>query len=142
MRIGYTAGVFDLFHVGHVRLLKNAKNLCDRLIVGVSTDEYVMSYKNKSPVIKCNDRMEILQSIKYVDVAIKQENNDRIALHKKIKFDIMFVGDDWYENTKWIEMEKELGSLGVKIIYFPYTKEISTTKINEIIKNSSTLGKL
>lgn len=136
MIIGYTAGVFDLLHVGHINLLKNAKGLCDSLIVGVSTDEYVQKYKNKTPVIPCLDRMALVRELKSVDVVIKQESGDRLALHSKIKFDIMFVGDDWYQNPKWQEMEKKFDELNVKIVYLPYTKEISTTKINEIIKKS------
>ena len=130
--IGYTAGVYDMFHVGHLNLLKNAKGMCDKLIVGVTVDELV-SYKNKTAIIPFEDRIEIVRSIKYVDVAIPQSNMDKVAMCKKLKADYLFVGDDWYETDKWNEYEKELSELGVKVIYFPYTKKISSTKLRQII---------
>lgn len=132
MIIGYTTGVFDLFHIGHLNMLKNAKSLCDRLIVGVSTDELV-SYKNKKAVIPFEERAEIVRSIKYVDAVIAQENMDKFAAWQKIKFDIMFVGDDWYGTPKWKDFEKQFNEVGVKILYFPYTKGTSSTLINEIL---------
>ena len=133
MVIGYTSGVFDLFHIGHLNLLKNAKGLCDKLIVGVTTDELV-AYKNKKAVIPFPERLEIVRSIQYVDAVIAQENMDKFALWKKIKYDIMFVGDDWYNTPKWKDYEKQFQSVGVKIIYFPYTKGTSSTLINQILE--------
>lgn len=132
--IGYTSGVFDLFHIGHLNMLRNAKSMCDKLIVGVSIDSLV-AYKNKKAVIPFNERIEIIRSIKYVDLAITQENMDKIEMWKKIKFDIMFVGDDWYNTEKWNKFEKELKKEKVKIVYFPYTKGTSSTLINETLKN-------
>lgn len=132
--IGYTSGVFDLFHIGHLNMLRNAKSMCDKLIVGVSIDSLV-AYKNKKAVIPFNERIEIIRSIKYVDLAIPQENMDKIEMWKKIKFDIMFVGDDWYNTEKWNKFEKELKKEKVKIVYFPYTKGTSSTLINETLKN-------
>lgn len=132
MVIGYTTGVFDLFHVGHLNMLKNAKALCDRLIVGVTTDELV-SYKNKKAVIPYEERAEIVRAIKYVDAVVPQENMDKFETWKKLKFDIMFVGDDWYGTKKWELYEKHLNDVGVKIIYYPYFKGTSSTKINAII---------
>tara|TARA_B100000965_G_scaffold256461_1_gene216101 strand:- start:78 stop:515 length:438 start_codon:yes stop_codon:yes gene_type:complete len=132
--IGYTTGVFDLFHIGHVNILKKAKSLCDRLIVGVSTDNLVKKYKNKSPVIKCSERIKILQTNIYPDYVIKQTSLDKFKTWKKLKFDIMFVGDDWYHTKKWHQIDKKFREVGVKIIYLPYTKKISSTKINNILK--------
>ncbi len=132
--IGYTSGVFDLFHIGHLNMLRNAKSMCDKLIVGVSIDSLV-AYKNKKSVIPFEERIEIIRSIKYVDLAIPQENMDKMAMWKKIKFDIMFVGDDWYDTEKWNKFEKELKKEKVKIVYFPYTKSTSSTLINETLKN-------
>ncbi len=132
MVIGYTTGVFDLFHVGHLNLLKNAKALCDKLIVGVTTDELV-SYKNKKSVIPFEERIEIVRNIKYVDAVIPQDSMNKLEACRKIKCDIMFVGDDWYGTDKWSTIEKELEEKGVKIIYFPYTKGTSSTLINEIL---------
>ena len=132
--IGYTCGVYDLFHIGHLNLLKNAKSLCDYLIVGVSTDE-LASYKGKTPIIPYRDRAEIVSSIKYVDCVIPQESRDKIEAYYKIKFDVLFVGDDWYKNADWLNWEKELHKLGITIRYFPYTKDVSTTKIIQSINS-------
>jgi glycerol-3-phosphate cytidylyltransferase len=132
MIIGYTCGVFDLFHVGHVEILKNSKALCDKLIVGLTTDEAV-KYKGTSCVICYEDRKIILESCKYVDIVIPQKSHDKLDAYKKIKFDILFVGDDWYKNEKWEILENELKKVNVKIYYFPYTEKISTTKLKEKI---------
>lgn len=132
--IGYTAGVFDLFHIGHLNLLKNAKGMCDRLVVGVTVDELVL-YKNKKAVIPFNERIEIVRSIKYVDAAIPQENMDKVAMCKKLNADILFVGDDWYKTPKWEMLQKELEELNIRVIYFPYTKGTSSTLLNETLNN-------
>jgi glycerol-3-phosphate cytidylyltransferase len=113
--------------------LRNAKGMCDKLIVGVTTDELV-SYKNKKSVIPHNERIEIVRSIKYVDAVIPQENMDKFAMWEKIKFDIMFVGDDWFQTPKWQEIEKKFRDVNVRIVYFPYTKGTSSTLINETLK--------
>ena len=134
MIIGYTTGVFDLFHIGHLNLLKNAKGMCDKLIVGVTTDELV-SYKNKKPVIPFSERIEIVRNIQCVDSVVSQESMDKIEMWNKLKFDVMFVGDDWYNTDKWKDLDKEFEKRKVKIVYFPYTKGTSSTMINEILKN-------
>ena len=133
MIIGYTSGVYDLFHIGHLNLLKNAKGMCDKLIVGVTTDELV-SYKNKKAVIPFEERLEIVRSIKYVDAAIPQENMNKFEAWQKLKFDVMFVGDDWFNTPKWQEFERQFNEVGVRIVYFPYTKGTSSTLINETLK--------
>jgi glycerol-3-phosphate cytidylyltransferase len=130
--IGYTTGVFDLFHIGHLNLLKNAKGMCDRLIVGVSTDELVR-YKNKKPVISYEERSEIVRSIRYVDAVIPQDDLNKLAAWEKLNFNIMFVGDDWHNTEKWRTYESELSEVGVKIIYLPYTKGVSSSLINEVL---------
>lgn len=132
--IGYTSGVYDLFHIGHLNLLKNAKGLCDKLIVGVTSDELV-AYKNKKAVIQHADRMEIVRNIKFVDAVVPQYNMDKFEMWKKIKFDVMFVGDDWFESDKWKKLDKQFNEVGVKIIYFPYTKGTSSTLINKTLNN-------
>ena len=133
MIIGYTTGVYDLFHVGHLNLLRNAKGMCDKLIVGVTTDELV-SYKNKKSIIPHHERMEIVKAIKYVDSVVPQETMDKFEIWKKLKFDVMFVGDDWYNTEKWEDIEKQFNKADVKIVYFPYTKGISSTLLNETLK--------
>lgn len=134
MVLGYTTGVFDLFHIGHLNMLKNAKGMCDKLIVGVTTDELV-SYKHKKAVIPFEERIEIVRSIDCVDVAIPQRSMDKFEAWKKLKFDVMFVGDDWYATEKWEEYERQFAEVGVKIIYFPYTRGTSSTLINEVLTN-------
>jgi len=133
MIIGYTTGVFDLFHVGHLNMLRNAKSLCDKLVVGVSTD-IVVKYKHKKPVIPFKERIKIVRSIKYVDVAIPQNSINKILAWNKIRYNILFVGDDWYGDKKWKKFENILSTKKVKIIYFPYTKGTSSTLINKTLK--------
>ncbi len=132
MLLGYTSGVYDLFHIGHLNLLKNAKGLCDKLIVGVSVDKLV-EYKHKVPVIPFEERIEIVRSIKYVDAAIPQEELDKFKMWEKLHFDILFVGDDWFKSPSWQEMEEKFKKVGVRVIYFPYTKGTSSTLINQTL---------
>lgn len=134
MVIGYTAGVYDLFHIGHLNLLKNAKGMCDKLIVGVSTDELV-KYKGKSPVIPFTDRIEIVRNIKCVDAVVAQTDMNKLEMCKKLKANVMFVGDDWYQSPRWEEYEKEFLEANIKIVYFPYTKGISSTQISKALKH-------
>ena len=133
MITGYTSGVFDLFHIGHLNILKNAKSVCDKLIVGVTTDEFCIKYKNKKPTIPFNNRFEIVESIKYSDLVIPQKNHNKMDIWEKHKFNIMICGNDWEGTDKWNIYEKQFADLGVKIIYFPRTIGISSTKILEII---------
>jgi choline-phosphate cytidylyltransferase/glycerol-3-phosphate cytidylyltransferase len=134
MVIGYTAGVFDLFHIGHVNVLRNAKSMCDRLIVGVSVDELV-AYKNKKAVIPFEERIEIVRACRYVDLAVPQTTMDKFDSHNRYKFDLMFVGDDWFKTEKWNDLDREFQEKGVKIIYFPYTNSTSSTTINETLES-------
>ena len=132
MTIGYTTGVYDLFHIGHLNLLKNAKGMCDKLVVGVTVDELV-AYKGKNSMIPFEDRSEIVRSIKYVDAAVPQYDMDKLTACKKLGAEVLFVGDDWYGTEKWQQYEREFNDAGIRIVYFPYTKGISSTKINEAL---------
>ena len=132
MIIGYTTGVYDLFHIGHLNLLKNAKGMCDKLIVGVTVDKLV-AYKGKQSMIPFEDRIEIVRSCKYVDAAVPQYDMNKLEACKKLGASFLFVGDDWYGTEKWQNYEKEFEEAGIKIIYFPYTKGVSSTKINEAL---------
>lgn len=132
LTIGYTTGVYDLFHVGHLNLLRKAKEQCDYLIVGVSTDELV-SYKHKQAVIPFEERKEIINAIQYVDEVVTQENMNKMEAWMKYHFNIMFVGDDWKGTDKWNKIEEELRTVGAKVVYFPYTKGTSSTLINETL---------
>lgn len=133
MIIGYTTGVFDLFHIGHLNMLKNAKGMCDRLIVGVTTDALV-AYKNKRAVVPYEERAEIVRNLACVDAAVPQETMDKMDAWKRYHFDIMFVGDDWYQSEKWKGLEDQFRQIGVKIIYFPYTKGTSSTLLNQVLQ--------
>ena len=132
MIVGYTSGVLDLFHVGHLNLLRNAKSMCDKLIVGVTTDELV-SYKNKQAVIPHQERMEIVRSIEFVDAVIPQNSMDKFEMWEKLKFNVMFVGDDWFKSEKWKELDLKFQKVDTQIVYFPYTSGTSSTLLNETL---------
>lgn len=133
MILGYTTGVFDLFHIGHLNILRNARSLCDKLIVGITTDELVGNTKSRKPVIPFTERCEIVRAIRYVDAVIAQTDMDKIEAWKRIRFDVLFVGDDWYNHPNWINVQAALAENGVRVVYFPYTKGTSSTLINNIL---------
>lgn len=133
-KLGYTTGVFDLFHIGHLNLLTRASALCDQLIVGVTSDELV-GYKGKNSVIPFEERIAIVSSLKCVTTAIPQLSLDKLKQWEKIKFDVLFVGDDWYGEPTWQSTEKLLSDVGVKVFYLPYTRSTSSTLINEVLEN-------
>ena len=135
MVIGYTTGVYDLFHIGHLNLLKNAKAMCDKLIVGVTVDELVQ-YKGKKAMIPFEDRIEIVRSCRYVDAAVPQYDMDKLSACKKLGASILFVGDDWYGTEKWKQYEEDFAREGIRIIYFPYTKGVSSTKITQALHDA------
>jgi len=138
MIIGYTSGVYDMFHIGHLNLLKNAKAMCDRLVVGVTTDELV-SYKGKQAMIPYHDRAEIVRSVRYVDAVVPQADMNKLLMCQKLKADILFVGDDWYDTDKWRGIEQELQTIGVRVVYFPYTQGISSTQLSEALGGQGSL---
>lgn len=134
-KIGYTCGVFDLFHVGHLNLLENCKKQCEKLIVGVCTDEYVIKIKNKTPIFSQEERCRIIEALDVVDSAVIvdiEEVNDKQLAQKLFKFDVLFSGDDWKGTERYVETEKQFEKIDVSIEYLPYTQGISTT----LIKNS------
>lgn len=133
MVIGYTTGVFDLFHIGHLNILKRAKEQCDYLIVGVSTDELVEEYKHKRPVICYDERVAIVEAIRYVDRVVPQVNRDKFAAWETYRFDRMFVGDDWKGTPLWLELEEKFRPHGVEIVYFPYTQGTSSTFLKQTL---------
>ncbi|WP_295505516.1 adenylyltransferase/cytidyltransferase family protein [uncultured Pseudoalteromonas sp.] len=139
-KIGYTTGVFDLFHIGHLNILKRAKLECDYLIVGVTTDELCRNVKNKEPVIPFQERMEIVEAIKFVDEVVPQVNYDKEEAWNNLKFDKMFVGDDWKGTEKWNKIEADFAKLNVEICYFSYTSHTShtsSTKLREVLDKMS-----
>lgn len=136
-KIGYTDGVYDMFHVGHLNMIREAKKLCDYLIVGVHSDEIVEGYKHRKTVINENDRREIVEAIKYVDKAVINTTRDKLELWKLHKFDVVFIGDDWKGTERWNNFEKVLAEISVSVEYVPYTKGISTTQIRKTLGESN-----
>lgn len=130
-KIGYTAGVYDMFHIGHLNLLKKAKEQCDYLIVAVSTDELVQKEKNKTPIIPFEERAAIVEAIKYVDKVVPQVDKNKFGAWEKHKFNVMFVGDDWKGKPLFQEAQRKLSEVNVDVVYFPYTKHISSTLLRE-----------
>jgi len=133
-KVGYTTGVFDLFHIGHLRLLERAKASCDHLIVGVSTDELVQNYKKKLPVIPFQDRADIVSALRCVDEVVVQRHRDKIKAYHEIGYDLMFVGDDWKGSELFEVVEAELNTYGVDVVYFEYTKTVSSTSLTSTLQ--------
>ena len=130
-KIGYTTGVFDLFHIGHLNILRRSKEQCDYIIVGVSTDELVKSYKNKIPVVPFEERIKIVESIKYVDKVVIQDSMDKFKAWEKLRFEAIFHGDDWKGSTMYEVIEEQFKRVGVDMVYFPYTQGTSSTILRE-----------
>ena len=133
-KIGYTTGVFDLFHIGHLNILKRARLECDYLIAGITTDELAMSVKGEKPFIPFEERMEIVEAIKFVDEVVPQVNYDKMEAWNNLKFDMMFVGDDWKGTEEWIRIENDFGKYEIEVIYFPYTLHTSSTILKDILE--------
>lgn len=128
---GYTTGVYDMFHIGHLNVLENAKKNCDQLVVGVSTDELVSDYKKRRPIIPFEERIRIVGALKCVDKVIPQENMDKLSVMLKEKCNVIFVGDDWKGTEKWNMYEKQFLEHGIEVVYLPYTKGTSSTKLRQ-----------
>lgn len=126
-RIGYTQGVYDLFHIGHLNLLLHAKEQCQYLIVGVNSDELVRVYKKKIPVINEEDRYRIIENLKVVDEVVIVSTLDKKALWEELRFDVVFIGDDWKGNPRWERTQIELSNVGVDVVFLPHTENISST---------------
>lgn len=130
-KIGYTAGVYDMFHIGHLNILKKAKERCEFLIVGVTTDALCLQRKNKAPIICETDRVAIVESIRYVDKVIFQENMDKLAVVRRYNVDVVFVGSDWKGTPSWNQYEKDFAELGCKVEYLDHTDGISSTILRD-----------
>lgn len=134
-RIGYTQGTFDMFHIGHLNLIKHACELCDTLIVGVNSDSLVEEYKHKVPIINEKERAEIVRNIKGVDKCYVVSTLDKMDAHTKYNYDVIFIGDDWKGNSRWERTKEELASIGVDLIFLPHTDGISSTALTDVIKH-------
>ena len=134
MIIGYTTGVYDMFHIGHLNIIKNAREQCDYLIVGVSTDELVCNEKGKIPVIPYSERAAIISAIRYVDQVVPQYDKNKLDAWNRYHFNKMFVGSDWKGTPQWNMFEEEFSPMNVEIVYLPHTDGISSTKLTSVIK--------
>lgn len=136
-KIGYTAGVFDLFHIGHLNILRRSKEICDYLIVGVNTDEFTFSYKGKYPVIPYNERAEIVKSIKYVDEVFPNISNDEWVVYNRYKYNVKTSGDDWLNTPPLLKFQDEIKqrNLNIELVYFPYTKGTSSSLLKKVLEN-------
>lgn len=132
-KIGYTTGVFDMFHIGHLNILRKAKAQCDYLIVGVSTDEVVKTYKHKTPVIPFEERLEIVAAIRYVDKAVPQNSMDKREAWEHLHFDALFHGDDWKGSELYEKYMKEFEGTGVEFVFFSHTDGVSSTELSKLV---------
>ena len=128
-KIGYTQGVFDMFHVGHLNIINRAKEYCDFLIVGVNSDRLVQEYKHKTPVISQEDRLRIVENLKAVDKAVIAETLDKLLSQKELQYNAIFIGSDWKDNPRWQQTSRDLAEVGVDVVFLPYTDGISSTKL-------------
>lgn len=133
-RIGYTSGVYDMFHIGHLNILRRAKEQCETLIVGVTTDELCYKCKKKYPIIKEIDRMKIVEGIRYVDKVIPQVDMDKVNIVKSLGADVVFVGSDWKGTDAWDRYEKEFAAVGCTVVYLDHTDGISSSLLRDKIK--------
>lgn len=131
--IGYTTGVYDMFHIGHLNILRRAKEQCDYLIVGVSTDELVSEYKKKSPIIPFEERYAIVNSIKFVDKVVPQTTMDKLKAWKELHFDVMFHGSDWKDSDMYNKIIEDFKEVGVEMIFLPHTAGVSSTLLSEVL---------
>lgn len=135
-KIGYTTGVFDLFHIGHLNVLRNAKEQCDYLIVGVSTDEVVESYKHKKPIIPFEERVAIVEAIKYVDKVVPQISMDKRKAWEQLHYNALFHGDDWKGSVLYDKYKKEFEGTGVELVFLPHTDGTSSTTLTAILNKA------
>lgn len=135
--IGYTTGAYDLFHIGHLNALRAEKEMCNYLIVGVSTDEHIIEYKKKKPIISFEERIAIVEAIKYVDAVIPQYDSNKMKVWEQYKFNALFTGSDWKGTDLCNEYERQFGAIGVDVIYIPYTTGTSSTLLTEVLKKLS-----
>ena len=131
--VGYAPGAYDLFHVGHLNILRHAKRRCDYLIAGVVADEVLELTKGRRPIIPLAERMEILRHISYVDEVVAEVQPDKVETWRSVGFDVIFKGDDWRGTAKGERLERDFGAVGVEVIYFPYTVHTSSTALRRAL---------
>ncbi len=135
IRIGYAPGAYDLFHVGHLNILRHAKSHCDFLIAGVVSDEMCELTKGRRPVIPLAERLEIVSHISYVDQAIAETVPDKIDTWREVGFNVLFKGDDWRGTPKGEKLERDFAAVGVEVVYFPYTMHTSSSMLRRVLSS-------
>jgi glycerol-3-phosphate cytidylyltransferase len=140
IRIGYAPGAFDLFHIGHLNLLRRAKERCDYLVAGVVSDEVLIAHKGVTPVIPLAERLEIVRNVRFVDAAVVAETNDKVTIWRDLRFNVLFKGNDWQGTEKGNKLEREFAALGVEIAYFPYTRATSSSSLRRTLQNIEALA--
>jgi glycerol-3-phosphate cytidylyltransferase len=138
--VGYAPGAFDLFHIGHLNLLRRAKLHCDYLIAGVVSDQVLTAHKGVQPVIPLRERLEIVRSVRFVDEALPATTNDKLAIWHDLRFNVLFKGDDWRGTEKGNRLERDFATVGVKIVYFTYTASTSSSALRRALANIDTLA--
>ena len=138
-KVGYTQGTYDLFHIGHLNLLNHAKELCDYLIVGINTDRLVQEYKGKQVIIPEKERAKIVENIKAVDEVILTDTLDKFKINEKVKFDAIFIGDDWKDNERWLQTKKEMAKKGIDVIFLPHTDGVSSSQIRKKLMDEDSM---
>lgn len=128
-RIGYAAGAYDLFHIGHLNILKHAKSQCDYLIAGVVSDEMCEAVKGQRPLVPLTERLQIVQAVRFVDEAVAEVLPDKLATWGQLGFNVFFKGDDWRGTGKGRDLERRFADVGVEVVYFPYTAQTSSTQL-------------
>lgn len=139
-RIGFAPGVYDLFHVGHLNILREARQHCDWLVAGVTSDDLAASLKGHAPVVPLAERLEIVRSLRYVDDAVVEADVDKLKTWKRVGFHVIFKGDDWRGTPKWEMLERRFEQVGVEVVYFPYTKHTSSTLLRAALQLLSPSG--
>jgi glycerol-3-phosphate cytidylyltransferase len=132
-RVGYVPGIFDMFHVGHLNVLRNARLACDFLIAGVVSDEMSERSKGKTPIIPLAERLEVVRSIRYVDDAVEEDVSEKLEMWQRLQFDVIIKGDDWRGTAKGEKLERDFASVGVEVVYLPYTMHTSSTKLRQVL---------
>jgi glycerol-3-phosphate cytidylyltransferase len=132
-RVGYVPGVFDMFHVGHLNILRNARLACDRLIAGVVSDERAAAVKGNLPIVPVAERLEIVRAIKFVDDAVVEDVEEKLEMWRRLRFDVIIKGDDWRGTPKGDKLERDFASVGVEVVYLPYTVHTSSTMLRQVV---------
>lgn len=134
LRVGYVPGVYDMFHIGHLNILRNARLACDRLIAGVVSDERALAAKGKLPVIPLAERLEIVRGVRYVDEAVVEDVEEKLQMWDQLRFDVVIKGDDWRGTAKGDKLERDLATVGVEVVYLPYTMHTSSTLLRRALR--------